>query len=146
MPRQELRHLAPLGPALAAAAELPDPNALAMSPDLNGELLQDGHTSHRIFSVAEIIAFLSGSTTLLPGTVILTGTPESELLTHALGDGGVISSGDEIATTLLARFAPGASGAPAGAAESVTRPCCRQFLQQGVSGTRPLGQGGKANG
>ncbi len=67
---------APLGPVLVPAVELPDPQALAISTDLNGERLQDGHTSDMIFSVAEIIAFLSGSTTLLPGTVILTGTPE----------------------------------------------------------------------
>ena len=61
---------------LVPAEELPDPQALAISTDLNGERLQNGHTSDMIFSVAEIIAFLSGSTTLLPGTVILTGTPE----------------------------------------------------------------------
>jgi 2-keto-4-pentenoate hydratase/2-oxohepta-3-ene-1,7-dioic acid hydratase in catechol pathway len=67
---------APLGPVLVSPAELPDPNALAISTELNGERVQDGHTSDMIFSVAEIIAFLSGSTTLLPGTVILTGTPE----------------------------------------------------------------------
>ncbi len=66
---------APLGPVLVSPAELPDPNALAIGTELNGERVQDGHTSDMIFSVAEIIAFLSGSTTLLPGTVILTGTP-----------------------------------------------------------------------
>jgi 2-keto-4-pentenoate hydratase/2-oxohepta-3-ene-1,7-dioic acid hydratase in catechol pathway len=67
---------APLGPVLVSAADLTDPQVLAISTDLNGERLQHGHTSDMIFSVAEIIAFLSGSTTLLPGTVILTGTPE----------------------------------------------------------------------
>ena len=66
---------APLGPVLVSPAELPDPNALAIGTELNGERVQDGYTSDMIFSVAEIIAFLSGSTTLLPGTVILTGTP-----------------------------------------------------------------------
>ena len=67
---------APLGPVLVPAADLSDPNALAISTTLNGERVQDGHTSDMIFSVAELIAFLSGSTTLLPGTVIFTGTPE----------------------------------------------------------------------
>ena len=67
---------APLGPVLVPAAALGDPQALAIRTDLNGERLQDGHTSDMIFTVAEIIAFLSGSTTLLAGTVILTGTPE----------------------------------------------------------------------
>jgi 2-keto-4-pentenoate hydratase/2-oxohepta-3-ene-1,7-dioic acid hydratase in catechol pathway len=61
---------------LVSAAELPDPNGLAIGTVLNGERVQDGHTSDMIFPVAELIAFLSGSTTLLPGTVILTGTPE----------------------------------------------------------------------
>jgi 2-keto-4-pentenoate hydratase/2-oxohepta-3-ene-1,7-dioic acid hydratase in catechol pathway len=42
---------------------------------LNGEKVQDWNTNDMIFNVAEIIAFLSGSNTLPPGTVILTGTP-----------------------------------------------------------------------
>jgi 2-keto-4-pentenoate hydratase/2-oxohepta-3-ene-1,7-dioic acid hydratase in catechol pathway len=42
---------------------------------VSGELRQDASTSDMIFPVAELIAFLSGSTTLEPGTVILTGTP-----------------------------------------------------------------------
>lgn len=67
---------APLGPVLTTAAAIPDPNALALHTELNGERVQHGHTSDMIFTVPELIAFLSGSTTLLPGTVILTGTPE----------------------------------------------------------------------
>lgn len=67
---------APLGPVLVTPEDIPDPNALRISTRLNGEVVQDSHTSDMIFSVREIIAFLSGSTTLLPGTVILTGTPE----------------------------------------------------------------------
>lgn len=67
---------APLGPALITPDDIPDPNALRISTRLNGELVQDSNTSDMIFDVREIIAFLSGSTTLLPGTVILTGTPE----------------------------------------------------------------------
>jgi 2-keto-4-pentenoate hydratase/2-oxohepta-3-ene-1,7-dioic acid hydratase in catechol pathway len=67
---------APLGPALVTPDDIPDPNALRIQTRLNGEVVQDSHTSDMIFSVREIIAFLSGSTTLVPGTVILTGTPE----------------------------------------------------------------------
>ena len=66
---------APLGPALVTPEDIPDPNALRIQTRLNGEVVQDSNTSDMIFSVPEIIAFLSGSTTLLPGTVILTGTP-----------------------------------------------------------------------
>jgi 2-keto-4-pentenoate hydratase/2-oxohepta-3-ene-1,7-dioic acid hydratase in catechol pathway len=42
---------------------------------LNGQVMQDWSTSDMIFDVPKLIEFLSGSTTLLPGTVILTGTP-----------------------------------------------------------------------
>ena len=65
----------PLGPALVTADEIPDPQALDLSCVINGETMQQGSTSDMIFSVAELIAFLSRDTTLLPGTLILTGTP-----------------------------------------------------------------------
>ena len=67
---------APLGPVLVTTDDIPNPNALRISTRLNGEVVQDSHTSDMIFDVPQIISFLSGSTTLLPGTVILTGTPE----------------------------------------------------------------------
>jgi 2-keto-4-pentenoate hydratase/2-oxohepta-3-ene-1,7-dioic acid hydratase in catechol pathway len=60
---------------LITADELGDPNSLKIGTTVNGEVVQDWNTNDMIFSVPEIIAFLSGSTTLLPGTVILTGTP-----------------------------------------------------------------------
>jgi 2-keto-4-pentenoate hydratase/2-oxohepta-3-ene-1,7-dioic acid hydratase in catechol pathway len=65
----------PLGPVLVTPDELKDPDALAIRTYLNGEVVQDSNTADMIFSVSELIAFLAGSTTLLPGTVILTGTP-----------------------------------------------------------------------
>lgn len=66
---------APLGPCLVTPDELPNPNALKIATILNGERVQDWTTSDMIFDVATIIEYLSGSTTLVPGTVILTGTP-----------------------------------------------------------------------
>ena len=65
----------PLGPCLVTADEIPNPNALRIKTILNGETLQDWTTEDMIFDVRTLIEFLSGSTTLLPGTVILTGTP-----------------------------------------------------------------------
>jgi len=65
----------PLGPVLVTADEIPDPQALDVRCLLNGEAMQTGHTSDMIFSVAQLIAHLSRDTTLLPGTLILTGTP-----------------------------------------------------------------------
>jgi 2-keto-4-pentenoate hydratase/2-oxohepta-3-ene-1,7-dioic acid hydratase in catechol pathway len=67
---------APLGPALVTRDEVPNPNALTLRLDINGEVLQDWNTNDMIFDVPRLIEFLSGSTTLPAGTVILTGTPQ----------------------------------------------------------------------
>jgi 2-keto-4-pentenoate hydratase/2-oxohepta-3-ene-1,7-dioic acid hydratase in catechol pathway len=65
----------PLGPVLVTADEITDPGQLAIRTWVNGELRQESNTSDLIFDVPALIAFLSASKTLLPGTVILTGTP-----------------------------------------------------------------------
>lgn len=67
---------APLGPCLVLKDEIPDPNTLRIQTTLNGKTMQDSNTSDMIFDIPTLIEFLSGSTTLLPGTVILTGTPQ----------------------------------------------------------------------
>jgi 2-keto-4-pentenoate hydratase/2-oxohepta-3-ene-1,7-dioic acid hydratase in catechol pathway len=66
----------PLGPWLVTADTGLDPTDLRVRTRLNGQLMQDGHTRDLLFPVAELIAFLSQGTTLLSGTVLLTGTPE----------------------------------------------------------------------
>ena len=66
----------PLGPALITADEIPDPQSLAISTRVNGQIMQRSTTADMIFPVAELISFLSQDTTLLPGTIILTGTPK----------------------------------------------------------------------
>lgn len=65
----------PLGPCLVTADEIPDPNTLSIKTILNGQAMQDWNTNDMIFDVPTLIEFLSGSMLLLPGTVILTGTP-----------------------------------------------------------------------
>lgn len=65
----------PLGPCLVTPDEIPDPNALAIRTIVNGITVQDWNTNDMIFDVPSLIEFLSGSTTLLAGTTILTGTP-----------------------------------------------------------------------
>ena len=65
----------PLGPALVTSDEIGDPQHLELRTMLNGQVVQDWTTSDMIFSVARIVSFLSGSSTLKAGTVILTGTP-----------------------------------------------------------------------
>ena len=65
----------PLGPVVVTADDIPDPQNLAISSLVNGEIMQQSNTSEMIFSVAELISRLSHSFTLVPGDVIATGTP-----------------------------------------------------------------------
>lgn len=65
----------PLGPWLVTRDEIPDPQALAVRTTLNGQVVQDSTTAEMIFGVRELIAFSSRAFTLLPGDVIVTGTP-----------------------------------------------------------------------
>lgn len=85
----------PLGPCVVTADEIPDPNRLGIRAILNGRVMQDSNTSDMIFDVASLVSDLSRSFTLLPGTVILTGTPEGVGFTRKppvfLRQGDVIS-------------------------------------------------------
>ena len=65
----------PLGPWLVTADEIPDPQQLGLTMDLNGERMQTGNTRTMVFGVAELISYLSQYMTLVPGDVITTGTP-----------------------------------------------------------------------
>jgi 2-keto-4-pentenoate hydratase/2-oxohepta-3-ene-1,7-dioic acid hydratase in catechol pathway len=84
----------PLGPCLITPDEISNPNSLRIKTVLNGEAVQDWNTDDMIFDVPTLIEFLSGSTTLLPGTVILTGTP------HGVGSARnppvFLKAGDEV--------------------------------------------------
>jgi 2,4-didehydro-3-deoxy-L-rhamnonate hydrolase len=65
----------PVGPWIVSADELPDPQSLRIWLDLNDRRQQDGHTREMIFSVAAIIEHITQYQTLLPGELVLTGTP-----------------------------------------------------------------------
>lgn len=65
-----------LGPWLVSADEVPDPQALALRTRVDGRVTQQGTTANMIHSVAALIEYLSGFMTLMPGDLILTGTPE----------------------------------------------------------------------
>lgn len=80
-----------LGPWLVSADEVPDPQALALSTTVNGRVVQQGHTSNMIHTVAALIEYLSDFMTLDAGDVILTGTPEGTVNCNA---------GDEVACTI----------------------------------------------
>jgi 5-oxopent-3-ene-1,2,5-tricarboxylate decarboxylase/2-hydroxyhepta-2,4-diene-1,7-dioate isomerase len=80
-----------LGPWLVSADEVPDPQALALRTRVNGQVVQQGHTSNMIHGVAALIEYLSGFMTLMPGDLILTGTPEGVVNVNA---------GDEVVTEI----------------------------------------------
>ena len=65
----------PLGPWLVTTDEIPNPQNLDLSLDLNGARMQTGNTATMIFSVAELVSYISTYMTLMPGDVITTGTP-----------------------------------------------------------------------
>jgi 2-keto-4-pentenoate hydratase/2-oxohepta-3-ene-1,7-dioic acid hydratase in catechol pathway len=65
----------PLGPWLVTADEIPDPQNLGMSLDLNGKRMQTGNTKTMVFNVAHLVWYLSQFMVLEPGDVITTGTP-----------------------------------------------------------------------
>ncbi len=65
----------PYGPWITTADEIPDAHALALRTWVNGELRQDSSTSNLIFTVPELIEFISETCTLEAGDLILTGTP-----------------------------------------------------------------------
>jgi 2-keto-4-pentenoate hydratase/2-oxohepta-3-ene-1,7-dioic acid hydratase in catechol pathway len=66
---------APAGPYLVTADEVPDPQNLRIQLRLNGQTMQDSRTNQLIFSVAQIVAYLSLVFTVEPGDLIFTGTP-----------------------------------------------------------------------
>ncbi|GAB3624838.1 fumarylacetoacetate hydrolase family protein [Mariniluteicoccus endophyticus] len=77
----------PLGPWISSHLSIEEAGDLELVTRVNGEVRQQGRTSQMVRSIAEIIAFVSSYTTLLPGDVILTGTPEGV---------GLVQPGDEI--------------------------------------------------
>lgn len=66
----------PIGPWLVTRDELPDPQSIPLELTVNGQTRQKSNTSDMIFTVAEIVSYLSQFMTLLPGDVVITGTPE----------------------------------------------------------------------
>jgi 2-keto-4-pentenoate hydratase/2-oxohepta-3-ene-1,7-dioic acid hydratase in catechol pathway len=65
----------PVGPALVSRDDIPDPQALPIRAILNGETVQESTTANMIFSVADVIAYVTRTITLEPGDLIATGTP-----------------------------------------------------------------------
>ena len=72
---KSLPGFAPIGPHVVTVDEFDDPDDLRLSCSINGEVVQDGRTRDLIFSVPDLIEYLSARVPLLPGDIIFTGTP-----------------------------------------------------------------------
>ena len=87
----------PLGPYLVSADELGNPNDLDIKCTVNGEVRQHSNTSDMIFHCDEIVSYISQHMTLVPGDIILTGTPEGVVLGYPedkqvyLKDGDIVT-------------------------------------------------------
>ncbi len=88
----------PLGPWLVTTDEIPDPQNLDLTLDLNGARMQTGSTSTMIFGVAALISYISKYMTLVPGDVITTGTPPG--VGMARKPRVFLKPGDEIRATI----------------------------------------------
>jgi 2,4-didehydro-3-deoxy-L-rhamnonate hydrolase len=84
----------PMGPVLVTPDELIDPQKLSIRCWVNGELRQDGSTAEMIFGVAELIAYITRTTTLDPGDVLVTGTPAGVGMSSS--PPRYLSEGDEV--------------------------------------------------
>jgi 2-keto-4-pentenoate hydratase/2-oxohepta-3-ene-1,7-dioic acid hydratase in catechol pathway len=89
--RKSVDSYAVLGPWLVTADEIPEPNALDLKLAVNGEMRQDSNTRHMILGVRELLAYATSFYTLLPGDILMTGTPDGV---------GPIEPGDTIAATI----------------------------------------------
>ncbi|MHC4646396.1 MAG: fumarylacetoacetate hydrolase family protein [Planctomycetota bacterium] len=86
----------PLGPYLLTADEVEDVQNLDLTLKVNGQVRQSANTSQMIYSVADIVSFLSHLMTLEPGDIIATGTPAGV----ALATGNFLEAGDRIECTI----------------------------------------------
>ena len=86
---------APIGPCLVPAGEL-DPQNLAISSVVNGEVRQNSNTSDMIFTVAQIISDLSRHFTLQPGDLIFTGTPQGVMHGYPADRKNWLKPGDKV--------------------------------------------------
>lgn len=86
----------PTGPVIVPRVALPDPGALRVTLRLNGEVMQDASTAELIFDVARLVAHCSEVATLLPGDLLLTGSPAGNGLAH----GRLLRAGDVMDSTI----------------------------------------------
>lgn len=87
---------APVGPYLVTKDEINDPNNLQLMTTFNGEVRQNSNTKDMIFSCEQLISYISTYMTLMPGDIILTGTPEGVIIGAPIEERVYIQSGDQV--------------------------------------------------
>lgn len=93
---KSFEHSAPVGPWIVPASQVGDPADLRLTTLVNGVVKQNGNTGAMIFSIQEQIAYLSRVTTLLPGDIIMTGTPAGA----GAETGEFLKDGDEVVVSI----------------------------------------------
>jgi 2,4-didehydro-3-deoxy-L-rhamnonate hydrolase len=88
----------PTGPYLTTADEIDDPQSLTIRCLIGDEVMQDSSTSKMVFSVAELISFISHTITLVPGDLIATGTPAG--VGFAKEPSRYLKEGDEVSVEI----------------------------------------------
>ncbi len=88
----------PTGPWLVTIDELENPDDLAISCEISGQMMQSSRTSNMVFSVPVLIEYLSAITPLFPGDIIFTGTPEG--VGFARKPPRILAPGDIVVTTI----------------------------------------------
>lgn len=88
----------PLGSVIVTKDEIPDPHNLQLQTRVNGDLMQDGHTRDMIFSIPYLVAYLSRTLTLLPGDLIMTGTPSG--VGKGMNPPRFLQDGDEVSVSI----------------------------------------------
>lgn len=86
----------PIGPYIVTKDEINDPNHLKIQTELNGKVVQDSNTSDMIFSVQELISYISKHMTLKPGDLIITGTPEGVIIGQPIEERTYLTSTDQV--------------------------------------------------
>jgi 2-keto-4-pentenoate hydratase/2-oxohepta-3-ene-1,7-dioic acid hydratase in catechol pathway len=86
----------PMGPYLVTADEVGDPQNLNLKTVVNGEVRQNSNTSDMIFSCDEVVSYISQHMTLVPGDIILTGTPEGVIMGYPEEEQEYLKPGDEV--------------------------------------------------
>jgi len=87
---------APVGPYVVTKDDIKDPNNLQLTTTFNGEERQHSNTKDMIFSCEELISYISNHMTLMPGDIILTGTPEGVIIGQPIEERVYIKPGDEV--------------------------------------------------